>query len=655
MTLQQIKGVGEVVEKKLHTLGIFDSKTLIERLPRTYIDLSKVTPFQDAFDGSYCLIDIIITAKSQPFMGKKVKIFTAVGECENTSIKLNWYNNPYASKTLEIGQVYTFYGKIKFNNYSYEMNNPSFERKSEITKFSGIQPIYQTKGIIFQRTYWGLVKDALSKECYSSVINEENEQKYGLMSLQEAYNTLHIPINMELKKAKERIALEKIVRRLGAFQLAQKKNTKNKIKLANIDFSPLKNILTFTLNSSQKDAIESIKNTLLSEKKLNAILCGDVGSGKTVVAIIASFFVIKNGLQTAFMAPTEILARQHYEKITALFAPLGICCDIVTGSLTLAEKKALYARLKNGEIDILVGTHSLINDSVIFKNLGLIVADEQHRFGVAQRTKLINKAKNCAVLTLSATPIPRSMQLIAYGEVQYLNIERRFVGNVATKMVTKEKRSAMWQYIIEYCKKGGQAFVVAPKIFDSEGIESETVIALHKEIASYASDIKIGLLHGKLKAETKQNLINNFATKKIKILVSTTVIEVGIDVPDAGIMVIMDAEKFGLATLHQLRGRIGRNGENAYCFLYTTKKDSQNLAVMTSCNDGFALAEADFDTRGCGELLGIEQSGSSSLGCLTLSLLKKAKKIADNIDFESYRGDLDQEIADFSLDSVTLN
>lgn len=655
MNLQQIKGVGSVVEKKLNSLGIFDIETLIERLPKTYIDLSKVTPFEEAFDGSYCLLDIVILAKSQPFRGK-VSIFKAEGQTNNVSIKLNWYNNPYASKTLEIGEVYTFYGKIRFNNFCYEMSNPSFEKKAESSKFFGVQPIYQTKGIIYQRSYWMLVKEALAIYTFNSVIDREIEQKHQLMSLSEAYTTLHNPLNMDLKKHKERVALEKIVRRVGAFSLAQQSQSiKRTIKYKNIDILPLINTLPFELNSSQNQAIENIQKVLLSDKNLNAILCGDVGSGKTIVAIIASFFVIKNGYQTAFMAPTEILARQHYDKINVLFAPLGITCGLITGSLNLAEKEKLYVKLKNKQIDILIGTHSLISDSVIFSNLGLIVADEQHRFGVGQRTKLISKAQNCDVLTLSATPIPRSMQLIAYGQVQVINIERRFCGNVSTKIVTQEKRSAMWQYIADFCRKGGQAFVVAPKIFDMEGIESETVVALHKEIASFASDIKIGLMHGKLKAETKQNLIDSFATKKIKILVSTTVIEVGIDVPDAGIMVIMDAEKFGLATLHQLRGRIGRNGQKAYCFLYTSKKDSQNLAVMTSCSDGLKLAEADFDERGCGELLGLQQSGVSSLGCLTLSLLNKAKKISEDIDFTLYRDILSQEIENYSLGDVTLN
>ena len=655
MSLKSIKGVGSVVENKLNTLGIFDIDSFIERLPKTYIDLSKVIPLADAYDGSYCLLEIIILSKSKPFKGKRVNIFTAEGQTENKLIKLVWYNNVYPSKTLEVGETYTFYGKIRFNNYCLEMNNPSFEKKTEATKFSGIQPIYPTKALIYQRTYWSLIKEALPLYSFSSVIDKEIAVKYGIMSIKDAYYSLHIPKDMDLTKAKERIALEKVVRRIGAFVLAKNHIAKKANFYKNIDISPLTNNLPFALNSSQIDAISSITKTMLGDKKLNAILCGDVGSGKTIVAIVACYFAIKNGYQTAFMAPTEILAKQHYDNINTIFGTLSIKCGLLTGSTCQKEKERLLESVRSGEIDILIGTHSLINDSVIFHNLGLVVADEQHRFGVAQRTKLIDKASNCDVLTLSATPIPRSMQLIAYGEVQFMNIEKRFLGNVITKIVTEEKRNEMWKYIVSYCKSGGQAFVVAPKIFDMEGVESESVIALHKEISGFATDIKVGLLHGKLKGETKQKLIENFSAKKINILVSTTVIEVGIDVPDAGIMVIMDAEKFGLATLHQLRGRIGRNGQKAYCFLFATKADRENLAVMTSCNDGFLLAEADFDKRGCGELLGLEQSGSSSLDCLNLKLLKKAKKIADEINFEKYYHLLCDEINNYCLGDVTLN
>lgn len=653
MSLTDIKGVGSVIESKLRSLGILDINSFVERLPRTYIDLSKVIPLKDACDGSYCLLDIVIISKSKILKGKRATVFSAEGQTDSRTIKLIWYNSAYAIKMLQIGETYTFYGKIKFNNYCYEMNNPSFEKKTEHSKFCGLQPIYQTKATIPQRTYWALIKEALALYSYTTVINRHLEEKHSIMPIKDAYHALHIPQNTDFVKAKERIALEKIVRRLGAYTLA-----KNSEECANIyqkvDISTLIDSLDFTLSPSQVSAVEGIIGTLVSDKKLNAILCGDVGSGKTIVAIIACYFVIKNGYQAAFMAPTEILAKQHYDKINAIFSTHGIKTALLTGSTAPKERELLIDKVQRGEMDILVGTHSLINEGVKFNNLAMAVVDEQHRYGVAQRTKLIDKA-NCDVLTLSATPIPRSMQLIAYGAVQFINIEKRFLGNVATRIVREEKRQAMWEYVVSYCLSGGQAFVVAPKIFDAEGVESESVLALYEEIANYAADIKVGLLHGKLKSQTKQKLITDFSAKKISILVSTTVIEVGIDVPDAGIMVIMDAEKFGLATLHQLRGRIGRKGQKAYCFLYTDKSDSQNLAVMTTCNDGFLLAEADFDKRGSGELLGLEQSGSSSLHCLSLKLIKKAKKIADEINFEQYFPLLCAEIDDYCLTDVTLN
>ncbi len=653
--LSDIKGVGSAIEAKLKSLDIFCVQDLIKRLPRSYIDLDKVTPLGSAIDGDYCLLDIFIISKTKPYKGKVSSIFRAEGKCGDFLVKLNWYNSSYPSKTLEIGEVYTFYGKVKINGLVVEMNNPAFEKKGEVTKFCGILPIYSTKGIIPQGTYRALVKNALPF-CYcDSVIPKIIEQKYKLMSLKDAYFYLHSPESLELKKLKERVAMEMIVRRLGGFSLAREGKIEKINFYRETDIKPLSNVMDFELNSSQEEAFLSIKKTMMGKKKLNAILCGDVGSGKTIVAIFACYFAIKNGFQAAFMAPTEILAKQHYDKIVALFDPLNIKVALLSGSTNSSLKDEIVKGLKNQTIDIVVGTHSLISEGIEFKKLGIAIADEQHRFGVAQRTKLIKKAQNCDFLTLSATPIPRSMQLIAYGEVEVLDIERRFCGNVFTKLVNKEKRADMWEYIASYCKEGGQAFVVAPQIYDSEGIESDNVISLQKEIEALAKGIKTVALHGKLKPELKEKIINDFAEKRIGILVSTTVIEVGIDVPNAGIMVIMEAERFGLATLHQLRGRIGRNGEKAYCFLYTEKKDNQNLHIMKSCVDGFALAEKDFNIRGCGELLGTEQSGTSTLNCMTLSMLKKAKKIADEIDFLPYREVLKEEIENYSLFDVSLN
>lgn len=653
--LSDIKGVGKAIEAKLNSLDIFNPLELIARLPHSYIDLDKVTPLGSALDGDYCLLDINIISKSKPYKGKFRSIFRAEGKCEDFLVKLNWFNSSYPSKTLEIGEIYTFYGKVKINGFVVELNNPAFEKKGEITKFAGILPIYSTKGLIPQGTYRALVKNALTLCTFDSVIPIAVEQKYKLMSLSEAYQNLHCPQSNELKDYKERVALEKIVRRLGAFSLAREIKNEKKNIYRETDISPLIKVLDFELNSSQKEAFISIKKTLLGAKNLNAILCGDVGSGKTIVAIFVCFFAIKNGFQAAFMAPTEILAKQHYDKICALFAPLNLKVKLLTGSTSSALRTEIIEGLSGGNIDIIVGTHSLLSDDVKFRKLGIVIADEQHRFGVAQRTKLIKKAQSCDLLTLSATPIPRSMQLIAYGEVEVINIERRFFGNVFTKLVTKNKRTDMWEYIASYCQKCGQAFVVAPQIYDSEGIEKSNVIALQKEISAIAKGIKTAALHGKLKPEVKEKIISDFADKLIGILVSTTVIEVGIDVPNAGIMVVMDADRFGLATLHQLRGRIGRNGEKAYCFLYTDKKDNENLVLMKSCNDGFALAEKDFELRGCGELFGTEQSGTSALNCLTVSLLKKAKKIADDIDFCKHRELLREEIENYSLFDVSLN
>lgn len=654
--LSEIKGVGKVTEKKLNELNIYTKKDVIERLPRTYVDLTNVTPLSVAMEGQFCIFDAILVKGIASFSKGNLQISKGTVKSGNDLINLVWFNQNYVSKILQKDKEYTFYGKLKIVKNTYEIVNPIFEEKLKKSYLVGIHPIYWTKGYIPQRTYHNIVKEALNTFQFDSIITEEVEKKYQLKNFKESYENLHIPRSTDIKDYKDRVVIENIVRRICAYKVAR--DTKSSIKSNKYsilkDDSGFESLLPFELNDSQKKVIGELKNILCSDKPLNGILCGDVGSGKTAVALSIAYFAIKNGYKVALMAPTEILAQQHYNFAKNLFFQLGINVCFLSGSTKKIEKENIYFSIKNQEFDLIIGTHSLLNDALDIPNLGLVIADEQHRFGVAQRTKLITKNSDADVLTLSATPIPRSMQLVAYGEVDYFTIKSRRKSVIKTAIVGRQKREAMWRFFSAEANKDNRIFVVAPKIFDAEGVEIESVESLYSEALAYFDEKIVGCLHGRMKPEQKQKAIDDFRNGTTKVLISTTVIEVGIDVPQAGIIVIMGAENFGLATLHQLRGRVGRGGQDAYCFLYTEKKPTEGLTHLCSCYDGFELAEKDFELRGAGELFGVEQSGKGTLDGLTYKTLKVAKQIADMVDLELHKSKLSSEIFDYSLFDVSL-
>ncbi len=654
--LSEIKGVGKVTEKKLNELNIYTKKDVIERLPRTYVDLTSVTPLSVAMEGQFCIFDAILVKGISSFSKGNLQISKGTVKSGNDLINLVWFNQNYVSKILQKGKEYTFYGKLKIVKNAYEIVNPIFEEKSKKSYLIGIHPIYWTKGYIPQGTYHNIVKETLSGFQFESIISEDVEKEYQLKSLEESYKNLHLPQSIELKEYKDRVVIENIVRRICAYKVA--KDTKSTIKSNRYsllrDDGEFEKLLPFKLNESQKTVIKELKHVLCSQKTLNGILCGDVGSGKTAVALSIAYFAIKNGYTVALMAPTEILALQHYNFAKNLLDQLGIRTCFLSGNTKKSVKEDIYFSIKNQEFDLIVGTHSLLNNELKISNLGLVIEDEQHRFGVAQRTRLIMKNNNVDVLTLSATPIPRSMQLLAYGEVDYFTIKSRRESAIKTAIVGSQKREAMWRFFRAEANKDNRIFVVAPKIFDAEGIEKESVESLYSEALGYFDKNTVGYLHGKMKPEQKQKAIDDFKKGITKLLISTTVIEVGIDVPEAGIIVIMGAENFGLATLHQLRGRVGRGGQEAYCFLYTEKKPTEGLIHLCSCHDGFELAEKDFELRGAGELFGVEQSGRGTLDGLTYKTLKVAKRIADTVDLELHRSKLSSEIFDYSLFDVSL-
>ena len=655
MNISAVKGVGPALENKFRELGVFTVSDLICTLPKSYVDMDAAFSLEECNDGDFCAFFGDLIEISKPYKYNKVTVLHARAMCGKTEIRLKFYNQNYFAKTLEIGKKYAFYGKIKKEKEPVFIN-PKIDVIGG-KKLVGIHPIYRTKGLIAQSVYSNVVKEAFSFFEAKSVISPELENDFGLAPYKEALYNLHFPKALPVSDYKNRVVIENVTKRICALKYIKKHtfNQKSFKKYQNIDFSPVLNKLPFCLSSSQQAAVEKLTSSLLSDKETNAILCGDVGSGKTIVAVLLCYFVIKNGYKTAFMAPTEILAKQHFSFIDKLFSPLGIRCAFLSGSTKKHDKEMFYNFAKNGKIDILVGTHSLLNESLILPDLGLIVTDEQHRFGVAQRTRLIEKGSEVAVLTMSATPIPRSLRLILYGEIDFLTIDRPRKSAIKTRIVTPSKREDMLAYVRSVCDAGQQAYIVAPRIFDNEGNESDSVETLYEELLAFFPEEWIGVVHGRLKGEEKQKVLDAFYKNEKKVLLSTTVIEVGIDVPNATVMVIFNAESFGLATLHQLRGRIGRGDKDGFCFLYTEKEPSEGLRTLVKCQSGFEIAEKDFELRGGGDIFGLDQSGAGSLDGLNVRVLKQASLIADRIDVDRIAPLLWNEINGFSLVDVSLN
>ncbi|HHT83677.1 MAG: ATP-dependent DNA helicase RecG [Christensenellales bacterium] len=657
-----VKGIGEKTKLKFNELGIFTPVDLLLTLPQRYVDLRNLADIDEACLGEFCKTEITVDKVHKPYRKGRLQIFKAQGQARQKSVMLIWFNQNYISKLISENQSYVFFGKLsQDNDGGFAFVNPVFEKTGVAqSAFDGIRPVYRTKGLISQKVYKELVLNALNADLLKPSLIEENiEKEHGLMPYKKAVYSVHNPQSFEeIELARKRIQTEKLVKRMAAFKVQKQTLDVDGLFAFNkdIDIADFVKGLGFELTSSQKEAYKKIMEKLADENSLNAMLLGDVGSGKTAVAFIICYFVIKNGYQAAFMAPTEILARQHYQNAKDLFEKYHVNVALLTSSIKSAQRKEITEGLKKGEIDLVIGTHSLISEEVEFDNIALAVFDEQHRFGVAQRSLLSEKNnRRCNILTLTATPIPRSLQIAAYGEIDVFAIERRYSSNIKTFVVTKEKAKDMFEYVANVSKKGEKALIIAPRIEDSEGVELYSVNRLYKKLSSsYFKEIKTACLHGKLKEETKKNILDNFLKGRIKILLATSLIEVGIDIPDISVMVIMNAESFGLATLHQLRGRLGRDGRQASCFLYTEKPLTERLRILKELNDGLEIAEYDFKLRGGGDIFGVEQTGKN-FDYFSLESIKTAWSIVEKMDLSAMRGILKGEIIRNELNLVSMN
>ena len=620
--IQYIKGVGPNRAKLLNKLGIFSLEDLITYFPREYEDRSKPKNIIDLIDGTEALIEAIPIAKmSEVFIRKNLTLYKLIVRDGTGTCQITWYNQPYLKTIFKPNQKYKFYGKVNNKYGKVDMQSPVFDIAGSSKNTGKIVPIYPSTYSLTQTIIRKIMESALNevegklKETLPDYILKE----YSLCDLNTAIKQIHFPdefVNFNL--ARKRLVFEELLTMQLALLSLKNKYTKDEVGIAfdkNAKMSDVINKLPFNLTKAQLRVLEEIDNDMESTKPMNRLLQGDVGSGKTAVALIAAYKCVKSGYQATIMAPTAILATQHLETFNELLKDTGIKCELLVSGITKKKKEELLKRLADGDIDILIGTHAILEENVVFKNLGLVVTDEQHRFGVRQRATIAEKGHNPDVLVMTATPIPRTLALILYGDLDISIIDELPPNRkkIDTFAITKGLEDRLNNFVKEQIKQGRQAYVVCPLVEENEEINAKSVLEIAEHYKTQVfSEFRVEYLHGKMKQKEKDAIMTDFKNGKIDILVSTTVIEVGVNVPNSNIMIIENAERFGLAALHQLRGRVGRGEYKSYCILkYQGKSDviKERMKVMTSTNDGFVISEKDLELRGSGEFFGTKQHG----------------------------------------------
>ena len=614
MELVKLTGISEKRAKDFAKLGIRDAYDLVRYFPRAYLDMTNRVSVRDVFHNDMALISARLTRVEPLRFTGRLKYLRAWLEQDGYVFSAVWFNMPYLIKTLKEGE-YLFYGRVQNRTGQVSLVNPSFEPLDKNTRLKGLVPVYPLKGSLTQRAVRDAIARALKVESFDSAIPEELRKKYALSPLKEAYYAVHAPTaQKEMQAAAERIALEEYFTLISAFKLIKGDRREARLMHYSVTEREIADFLKrfpFTLTAGQLAAVRAIYENVTSPERMNRLLQGDVGSGKTAVALTGIFMAVKSGYQAVYLSPTEVLAAQNFALLQRTFPEYRV--GYLAGGSTAKEKREIKDALARGEIDILCGTHAVLQGDVHFRSLAFCVCDEQHRFGVAQRNILSEKGENPDVLVMSATPIPRTLSLIFYGDLDITTIpdkpeERQ---EISTSVIPAYKYDAMLEYIAGETKKGRQAYFVCAKIDDDEG-EVTSVTELFEELRGRLPTVRFALLHGRMKDKEKAEIMQAFKRKEYDCLVSTTVIEVGIDVPDATIMVISNAERFGLSQLHQLRGRVGRGSEKSYCFLLVgsdSETARERLSVLKSTTDGFKLAEKDLELRGGGDFLGTRQSG----------------------------------------------
>ena len=624
--IQFVKGIGPKRAEKLHKLNIFTLKDLIYYFPRQYEDRSKVKKINQLENEEKVTIKGVITRMDSYSPKKGMNIIRMDMRDDTGYIKLSFFNQEYIKRAFKSGDSIVVFGKVKIENNFKEFVPIEIEHYSSKPQSNcKIEPVYPLTYGLSNKELQGIIRSVLTKEEFKvkEYLPTYILEKYKLCGIDFAVRNIHSPSNKEaLKIALYRLVFEEfLILQLGLFYFKNGVNESSGIEFKeNEKLNDIIESLPFKLTKAQNRALSEITQDMTSSKVMNRLVQGDVGSGKTVVALLALASAVLNGYQGALMAPTEILASQHYDSFKEILERFNIKSELLVGSLTKKQKEKVLEKVKNQEVDILIGTHALIEDKVEFKNLGIVITDEQHRFGVRQRGRLSNKGDSPDIIVMTATPIPRTLALILYGDLDISIIDELPPGRqpIETIAIEHKRRNEAYENLVRSeVQKGRQVYVVCPLVEESEKIEATAASELVEELKrEFFSDLRVGLLHGKMRPTEKDAIMDDFKNKKLDILVSTTVIEVGVNVPNATLMIIENAERFGLAQLHQLRGRVGRGNHKSYCILiYNSKTEvcKERMAIMEETTDGFKISQKDLEIRGPGEFFGTRQHGLPEL------------------------------------------
>lgn len=622
--VQYVKGVGPARAKSLNKLGIYTLEDLITYYPRDYEDRSKIQTIASVQDGEKCTIEgIAVTGVNMRMLGRCRSIEKLVIKDETDTCTITWFNQPYIKNQIHRGDTYRFYGKMTVKSGIRELNSPVFDAIKNSNNTGKIIPVYPLIYEIKSSTIRKVIQNGLELAgTLEETMPEYIVNKYNLISHDEATKQIHFPKDFEhFRKARRRLVFDELLSmQLGLLKLKGENNREVKgIKYnKSAQMSDVINKLPFKLTKAQLKVLEEINEDMEKEKPMNRLLQGDVGSGKTIVAMISAYKAVKSGYQVAILAPTMILAKQHLANFNKILGSYGITCEGLVGGMTAKQKREALEKIERGETDIIIGTHAILEENVNFKNLGLVVTDEQHRFGVKQRSTIVAKGDNPDVLVMTATPIPRTLALILYGDLDISIIDelppnRKEIQTIA---VSRKMENRVNDFVKKEIADGRQCYVVCPLVEESEEEDMANLIPATVLAEKYKNEIfkdyRVECLHGKMKAKEKDEIMTRFKNGEIDILVSTTVIEVGVDVPNASIMIIENAERFGLAQLHQLRGRVGRGEYKSYCILKCSggsEVTKERMDIMTKTDDGFVIAEKDLELRGSGDFFGTKQHG----------------------------------------------